>query len=455
MTAQGPYWMPGSPPPPKSPWPRRIGLLVLVAVLGAASVITGAFIGRSGVSLTEAIEPVPPRPSASAPDSEWEEYVSAAALAALNRQSSALLSGDEQGWLALYDSEDADLVDRMKERYDSLKALEVTNWTYKLDGKADARGGSGGEDRSFDIDLVVGYCFGSNDPPNCAPTDVVIPTEWSSSTAGLLITEVDESSPNQAGPRPFEVSDLAVKSGPRVLVAAPPQYENRLNQALEVAEAAAENADKYAHWAEVDRYVVFLAGEDEFAEWYGTGDIGQNVVGFALPLGTVDDNGDWKQTGIEVVMHVERLGNRDEFNSTMRHEFGHVVTLLGTSDVEPQPEDWFLNEGIAEYIDHGDQPVSSYPRLSNVKDYLSTIRWNGELVAPTATDDGLAGSGKYGLAFLAVRYIIDTYGIDKFYEFFETVARNGEEADAASQTSFGESWPNVLAKVEDFVKSTV
>lgn len=455
MTAHGPYWMPGAPPPPRSPWPRRIGLLVLVAVLAAASIITGAFIGRNGVQLDEALQPVPPRPSESASDSEWEEYVSAAAQAALNRQSTALLAGDEEGWLALYDGSDADLVDRMKERYDSLRALEVTNWTYKLDGKADSAAGSQGDERAFDIDLVVGYCFGSNDPPNCPPTDVVIPTEWESSKTGLLITDVEESSPNQAGPRPFEVSNLAVKSGPRVLVAAPPQYENRLTQALEVAEAAAENADKYAHWAKVDRYVVFLAGEDEFAEWYGTGDIGANVVGFALPLGTVDDNGDFKQTGIEVVMHVERLGNRDEFNSTMRHEFGHVVTLLGTGQVDPQPEDWFLNEGVAEYIDHGDQPVSSYPRLSNVKDYLSTIRWKGELVAPTATDDGLAGSGKYGLAFLAVRYIIDTYGIDKFYQFFEAVARNGEEAAPSSEAAFGESWSGILTKVEDFVNASV
>ncbi|MEV0647580.1 hypothetical protein AB0I28_20165 [Phytomonospora sp. NPDC050363] len=454
MTANGPYWLPGSPPQPKSPWPRRVGMLVLVTLLAAASIVAGSLIGRSGVQLNEALEPVPPKPSASASDREWEEYVSGAALAALNRQSTALLGGDEQGWLALYDSDDADLVDRMTERYENLRALEVTNWTYELDGKADARAG-GGTERAFDIDLIVGYCFGASDPAVCEPTDVVIPTEWEVTDAGLFITEVDESASNQAGPRPFEISDLAVKSGPRVLVAAPPQYENRLDQALEVAEAAAENADTYAHWDRVDRYVVFLAGEDEFAEWYGTGDIGPNVVGFALPLGTIDDNGDWKQTGIEVVMHVERLGNREEFESTMRHEFGHVVTLLGTGDVEPQPEDWFLNEGIAEYIDHGDQPVSNYPRLSNVQDYLSSIRWDGELVAPTSADDGLAGSGKYGLAYLAVRYMIDTYTIDKFYQFFEAVARDGEEAAASSETVFGESWPNILAKIEDYVKTTV
>ncbi|GLZ77449.1 hypothetical protein Afil01_22560 [Actinorhabdospora filicis] len=453
MSATGlPYWLPGVPPK-RSKWGRRVGLMLMVVVLAAGSLLVGAIIGRTPVQLNEALDPVPPRPSDSASDREWENYVGPAALALLKRQSEALLKGDEKGWLAPYDADDKDLIKEQRDRYASLRNLQVTNWQYRIDGTPDARSKTGGVHK-FDIDLVVGYCFGASDPKACLPTDVYLPTKWEVGADGPHITGVDESPANQAGPRPFEVSDLVAESGDRVIVAAPPQYKNRLSQAVDVAEKAAENADKYARWQKVDRYVVFLAGEKEFSQWYGTGDIGQNVVGFALPLGSMSEKGVWQQTGIEVVMHVERLGNREEFTSTMRHEFGHVVTLLGSADVQPQPEDFFLNEGIAEYIDYGDGPVSRYPRLSNVTDYLSRSSWNGSLEGVKKTDDGLTGSAKYGIAFMAVKYLIDTYGQDKFFEFYQKVGREGEAADGVSSATFGESWTNVQKKIEDYVRSS-
>lgn len=455
MTAQGlPYWLPGVPPK-RSKTPRRIGLLLMVIVLAAGSLLVGAIIGRAPVQLNQALEPVPPRPADSATDRDWEDYVGSAALAVLKRQSEALLKGDEKGWLAAYDPAEKDLIAEQRDRFSSLRALQVTNWKYRLDGRPDARTKSGGVHK-FDIDLIVGYCFGATDPNACLPTDVYIPTKWEVADGGPRITAVDPSSSNQAGPRPFEVSELVAEAGDRVIVAAPPQYKNRLRQAVQVADAAAANADKYARWRKVDRYVVFLAGSSEFEEWYGTGDIGENVVGFALPLGSTDDKGVFEQTGIEVVMHVERLGNRQEFDSTMRHEFGHVVTLLGSNpEATAQPEDFFLNEGTAEYIDYGTGPVGNYPRLSNVADYLSRSHWNGSLEGVKSSDDGLTGSAKYGIAFLAVKYLIDTYGAEKYFEFFQKVARDGGAAEATSSAVFGETWSNVQKKIGDYVRGAV
>jgi len=116
-----------------------------------------------------------------------------------------------------------------------------------------------------------------------------VPAAWWTDRDGVLRLAAFGVSPGtELGPRPWEVSDLRVTVGERVIVAAPPRYAGRLATALAGAEKAAAVADRYARWGPPPgRYLVYLAGPDEWGRWYGVSQASW-VAGYAMPVSDQD-----------------------------------------------------------------------------------------------------------------------------------------------------------------------
>jgi len=434
-----------APPPPKRSRGQSVAIFCLVfsLIVGLGAITVGVSVsgGASGNIGAASI----PSPGPDDPPEVRAAYLTAKAQVALDDHSGALLTDDETGWLEIFDDR---LRDDMSRQFSSLRNLEVSQYEYSIQGNPQER--SEGE---WEFRLAVSYCFGGIVGEDCADAAIVFDTVWQDDPDGLYISEVEDS--DEAGPRPWEVEDIRAVSGEKVIVATPAKYSDQLEDALPEAEAAAENADLYAAYGEVEKYIVYLAGNAEFSSWYGLdGASMDNVVGFAMPVPVLDENDRLTSGGYEVVMHIDRVRDSVEFRSTMRHELGHVATLHHSGDHYPMPEDWWMVEGIAEVIDHDPSvELDDYLRKRDVQMYVDQKLWNGELEPVYNSDDALAGSAKYGIAMYAVYYLFNEYGMDPFMDLFERVARNGEDPDESAQAAYGKSYDELVAECADFIES--
>ncbi|TWJ10739.1 hypothetical protein LX16_4161 [Stackebrandtia albiflava] len=430
------------PPPGDGRRQRRVVLSLVVVLLCALAFSVSAVVASNGHSAALGPAAIPSPTDGDDPQVRVD-YLGARADAMLEEHSDALLADDEAGWLEIFDES---LHDDMSQQFDGLRAMEVSQYEYQRQHDPVER-----DTDRFEMRLAASYCFGGTVGEECAASTIVFDTMWADDDDGYRIVEVSES--DQVGPRPWEVDDIKAVSGEKVIVAAPARYADELERALPEAEAAAENADQYAVYGEVEKYIIFLAGDAEFSKWYGLeGANMDNVVGFAMPVPMLGENGQLQQGGSEVVMHVDRVRDDVEFTSTMRHELGHVATLHHSPEHVPLEEDWWMVEGVAEVIDHGPEtPLDGYLRKSDVAAYIDEDLWNNDLVPAFSGDDALTGSAKYGIAMYSVYYLFQEYGKDKFMDLFERVARKGEDPDASAQAVYGMSYDALVTECTDFV----
>ena len=264
--------------------------------------------------------------------------------------------------------------------------------------------------------------------------------------------DIEESGPSTRGPHPWESDDLIAASGERTTVAVPTRMEEHLDFALQEAEDAAEYVDEYAVWEPVDRYVIYMAGDEELERWFG-GEIEDGVVGYVLPLeGTV--NGTREDTTMPTVVAVDRLGWGDEFISTLRHELAHVATLHRAETHRNYEDTWWMVEGIAEFIDYEGE-VNQYPRMPQVAEYLDEGGCEGIIPPPTLDGSGVSGSGSYGCAFLGVNYMMEEYGEDEFMEWFGEAVRGGIPPDIVAQDLYGKSYSELMDEITQYIQEAV
>ena len=441
------FGAPGFPPPPPTPGRRgrsvAVFCIVFSLIVGIGAIALGFTItgGAGGTMQPAAI----PSPTDGDDPKVRLDYLTAVAQVELDDHSDALLAGDEQGWLDVFAPS---LHPDMQKQFTSLRNLEVSKYEYMIQGTVSQL-----SDTQFAFRLGVSYCFGGVIGEECSDAAIVFDTVWNDDRDGFYISEVEDS--DETGPRPWEVEEIEAVSGDKVIVAAPSHYAHQLDDALASAENAAVNADQYAVYGEVEKYLVYLAGNAEFSRWYGLeGANMDNVVGFAMPVPYLDEQGRLTSGAYEVVMHIDRVIDTDDFNSTMRHELGHVATLNHSPTNTSQPEDWWMVEGIAEVIDHDPSvDLDTYLRQRDVQAYIDEDLWDGDLEPVYNTDDGLTGSAKYGLAMYAVYYLFNEYGKDQFMDLFERVARNGDNPDEATQAVYGVPYDDLVDECATFIKS--
>jgi hypothetical protein len=266
---------------------------------------------------------------------------------------------------------------------------------------------------------------------------------WTITGDGARLVEWGRST--QHGPRPWEVSELRAAVGKRVVVAASPRHASRLQPTLAAAEKAAAKADRYARWRpKPARYVVYLAGADEWSSWFG----GKQPVwaaGYALPI-TPDYS--------EIVLNANRVDST-EVAATLTHEFLHVTTLAGVQ--RNYTDSWLLVEGLAEYATHGEKAENAYPWLEGTRRYVTGGRWPGtaKLAAPVDSATVSDATGLYGVAYFAVRRLAERFGPDRLLAFFTAVARDGRPPAQASPEILGVPWADASADCDRHIRAVV
>jgi hypothetical protein len=414
------------------------GALAVAAVavlVGAPAAVAAGRLERFDTVQTTWVPGAPPLAAAAATPDGPTDAATASAItsidAALTGQNAAVASGDAAAFLAPVQQP---LHGAMRRRFEALRAIKATGYATKLAAAPTLRDGR------WRAALEIRFCAGGG---GCPPAPVRVDSVWVITGDGARLVEWGRS--NHHGPRPWEVSELRAVVGKRVVVAASPRYASRLRSTLAAAEKAAAKADRYARWRpKPARYVVYLAGTDEWASWYG----GKQPVwaaGYALPI-TPDYS--------EIVLNANRV-DASEAAATLTHEFMHVTTLAGVQ--RNYTDSWLLVEGLAEYATHGEKPESAYPWLDGTRRYVTGGRWPGtaRLAAPAETATVSDATGLYGVAYLAVRRLAERFGPDKLLAFFTAVARDGRPPAQASPEILGVPWPDAAADCDRHIRAAV
>jgi hypothetical protein len=156
----------------------------------------------------------------------------------------------------------------------------------------------------------------------------------------------------------------------------------------------------------------------------------------------------------EIVLNGQRVTG-DEVLDTLRHEFTHVVTLAAVQrDYAAQ---WWLVEGIAEYVRMVDRPLKDYELLTAARRYVrqghpTDVAHVGEPPAGASTEEA---SGRYGVAFLTVRRLSERFGEDRMLEFFDAVVRKGIPPEQAAQQVFGTDWKKLSDDCTAYAKKNL
>ncbi|WP_233220131.1 hypothetical protein [Micromonospora sp. RP3T] len=367
-----------------------------------------------------------------APGTAAERQLAARMVAQLDRQGSALLRGDQAGFLAVAEPTARPALTR---RYAALRALRVTTWRPGTERVPVAVDGQPGQWR---LTVTVGYCFVV---PGCAPSTAELGTRWRMVGEEPRLVAVEPSRTDPTGVRPWEVDDLAVAVGERALVATTPAQRAKLPGLLARAEAAARAADRYAVGPPPDRYLVYYAGRAEWQRWYGGGRP-KWTAGYAVGVGGGRH---------DVVLNAQSLAPAG-VDDLLRHELTHAASLPDQGYADRA--DWWLVEGLAEYAGADGQPVDRYEGLAEVRKLLRG-GWSGRLdaVAPAddATDDRVGGA--YGVGYLAVRHLVDRYGEQRVLDFFRAVVHQRRAPDEAAEEVFGDPWPALHDDCVAYVRS--
>jgi hypothetical protein len=422
------------------PGTLRTAIAVAAAAVllgGPAAVVTGRFAavaavgGGSTVSAGRAAGI--PAAGAAAPAGQDTDPAAARAAdaiaAATHVQVEAVNRGDATAFLGPVE---APLQGAMRQRFEAMRAIHATNYAAHLDATPKAEAGG------WRVTIELSFCTGA---PGCGEAPVRVPTLWTVNGDGARLVEWGKST--HYGPRPWEVSELRAAIGNRVVVAASPRYASRLQSTLQTAERAAEKADRYARWRPApSRYVVYLAGTDEWSTWYGVKQPSW-AAGYAMPI---------TPEHTEIVLNAARIDANEALN-TLTHEFSHVTTLAGVR--RNYTDSWLLVEGMAEYVAHHEKPAGAYPWLSGTRNYVGGGKWPGTaaLAAPAESASVGDATGRYGVAYFAVRRLAERFGEDKLLAFFAAVARDGRQPDQAAPDTFGVSWTDAAADCDRYVRS--
>jgi hypothetical protein len=392
----------------------------------------------------EAANPTPtpvPSPQANAPVRVRMAWVTDQIRGALERQADALVKGDEKAFMAVVDPRAAKARGTLKRRYASLRALKVSRFTQEVGGFPVE--GSGAKQRTWKVDTDIEYCLVVRD---CRTDGLRVQTTWTETAAGLRLSAVGESAGLDNGPRPWEVSALRTAVGKRVIIASTSRYASRLPGLLRQAEKAAVVADRFVIGGpKPDRYRVFVAGPSDWKRWYG-GELPSWSVGFATGV---------SEHRMEVVLNLGEIQG-SYLDEVLRHELGHVATL--SADDDAQESDFWLVEGIAEYIQESGRRVGAYDGRPAVRRYVDAGRWDGDVdvPAPTASTADWQVAARYGIGYYAVRRMAERFGRAKMISFFEAVVlERGGSLDTAARGAFGVSWANVNSDCAKYVRRQI
>jgi hypothetical protein len=411
------------PPARRRQWPAIAGVTAAV-VLVLALAVWIASLGPGGQNAVAAAagQVLPGRSGAAgnAPTAKGEPTVGDKILDTLGQQATALLAGNHDGYLA---RTAPGLKEGFDRRYSSLRAMGVQSWKPTLVDKP-----SQGTDGTWSVLVRFDYCFGQG----CTQLfPQVVQTSWTIAGNTALIAKYEQTS------EPWDASALQAATGRRVIVAGSAIGAATLQRVVAKADVAADVADRYAHWGPPPKwYIVYLAGKTEWATWWDI-KVGAQYEGYSNgPRGIVIHAGDAGQPWLGILLS---------------HELGHVVTV---GDDYGTIEDWWLTEGIADYISNQDG-TTMQGRLPAVRKFVKN-GWDGTITLgpppAKATDEEV--SGRYGVALIVVTCLAKRFGEPKMLDFFGEVVRENTPLEEASTAVLGTEWGGVASACATQVRNS-
>jgi len=367
-------------------------------------------------------------------------WVSAQIDATLDRQTQALLSGDEKAFVAAGES---GMSTELKRRFTSLRAMKVASWDpIVVNGPTEATGKGGRSE--WETTLSLRHCFVVAE---CETDSLVVRSRWVESGGRALLVSMTPSGDSEHGPRPWEVSELQAAAGERAVVATTARYASRLPTLLREADKAAAIADRYVVGADKpDRYRVYFAGSEEWKKWYG-GDRPAWTAGYAVSI---------SNKRMEVVLNGAEVPS-SFLDDILRHELTHVASLRGAK--YQRDSNWWLSEGLADHALLYGQTPSRHDALTSgvARRFLRAGKWDGKatIAEPDADAPLWEAVARYGIAFLAVRRMSERFGDAKLLTFFREVMHEGSALDDASRTAFGVSWSDVEGDCARSIRSRI
>ncbi|SNT58247.1 hypothetical protein SAMN05421812_110279 [Asanoa hainanensis] len=328
----------------------------------------------------------------------------------------------------------------LERRFKSLRAMKVTNLQLTADsGPFDDKKVGGWSE--WGVTVAINHCFVV---ATCEPDRMLVDTAWRDSPSGYRLVKWSGVK-DLRGPQPWEVSNLTAAVGSRAIVAAPKALASRARSFLPAAERAAKIADKYVLGRKPDRYVIYLAGPSDWKKWFGGSE--DWAIGFAIPA---------SEERSDIVLRAEEISG-GYAESVMKHEMGHVATLAGRDYRDYNGENWWLTEGIAEYIEWDGRSVGSYDRKLSSRKFLREKSYKGDLEKLVPDDDAPDWQidAAYGLAYYATRCVADQYGHKKLMKFADQVLRNGRPSEAESPVILGADWKTVSKRCLAYTKQKV
>jgi hypothetical protein len=375
-------------------------------------------------------------PAHDAPATEWTSWARRTLGEELSAQASALLAGDEQGYLTAVDSANSRLVSEHRRWFSSLRDMGLGVWTESVSGGLTSTGSY-----QWSTDVKISYCFGA---PTCDSVDLPVATTWELKDERLVMVELKPSIPDWNGPRPWEVDELTVARGKRVIVASTSENAWRLPDAVRAADRAAAVADRFAKWNQPpSRYVIFLASPSQWKKWYGH-EQPDWAAAWAVPV---------SNTVTEVMVRAQVV-RQSGLENLLRHELTHVSSLAGDRNGAGRTT-WWLVEGIAEYAMMSGRPVSDYDALGATHAFVHGT-WDGNpaVEAPGANASLEEAGGRYGVAFLCVRRMATKYGEDKMLTFWGRMVHDADTLDEAAHGVYGVPWSTVRSDCVSFIRSS-
>jgi hypothetical protein len=335
----------------------------------------------------------------------------------LGEQVAALLRQDEAAFLR--PAKDPAVREKLLLRYRNLVGLRVSRITMTVNYLSmDTTAGR------WQAEVSVSFCFVQ---PDCVLDKVSEPSMWAETPDGPELVSIEPAKPPSGWfgePQPWEMTDLVVAHGNRVLVAAPRSLAGRLAAVLDAAEQAVPLADSYAIGPPPDQYRVYLADGTAWKTWYGR--VPPNwAAGYANAIGA---------THSDIVLNNSH--SRASFlPELLRHELTHAATVQGSHG---WVGNWWLIEGIAD-VAAGDTAVGSDARR------FIRSGWDRKFPATGPPDDASLtyANRLYKIAALAVKCLQDRFGRERLLTFFERVVEFGDTYTRASTTAFDAPWAEV------------
>ncbi|GIF58480.1 hypothetical protein Air01nite_45750 [Asanoa iriomotensis] len=447
--------MPAPAPADLAPPKRRRGLLVglgvllvLVLVAVPAFLVLNSGSGQepataAGQSPSASGSPSPTGPAPSPKPGDpphvqlaWTKARITESLGAMNK---AFRAGDLAAFVK--PAFDKKMRAELERRFRSLRAMRARDFALTIDsGPFDSKMVGGYAE--WGVSVAINHCYVQSP---CEPQNLLVDTAWRDSPKGFRLTKFSLVK-DVYGPQPWEYSTLTAAIGSRAVVAAPTALASRARSFLPAAERAAKIADRYVLGGpKPDRYVIYLAGPSEWKKWFGGTE--DWAIGYAIPVSD--------QRSDIVLKAAEISGGYAE--SVMKHEMGHVATLAGRDYHDANGENWWLTEGIAEYIEWDGRSVSSYDRKQSSRRMLREKKFTGNLEKLVPADDAPDWQidAAYGLGYYATRCIADQYGHAKLMRFADVVLRGGRPSEVESQPILGAAWSTVTKRCLAYTKQKV